>query len=238
MTQFNEGAAALVTGGASGIGAAVVNTLATQGHGTVVVDRDPTVATGPGRTGIVADVSDPMAWREIVEVITAQRVRLVVLAAGVNGGDAGPDLDALDDARIAAIVGVNLTGVVLGVRALAPALAAEGGGTIVVIASGAGLEPFDRDPVYSAAKTGAVAFVRAAAGALAERGVTLVAVCPTTAVDTPMLTPAIRERMRASGRHPTAPTVIATAIVDALGTDTPGAVYAVGADGVLNRVGP
>lgn len=227
-----------MTGGASGIGEAVVGVLAERGISTLIVDRDPTGAERVGRqTGqpfVVADVSSPSDWNRVVTTAPdSPPFGYGVLGAGVNGGDDGADINSLSHERIASIVNVNLTGVVLGVRAMAQELAQSGGGSIVVVSSGAGLEPFPPDPVYSAAKTGAVTFVRAIASALADDGVVLSAVCPVVPVDTPMLTPAVRARIAANGHALMPPEVVAGAIVQALIDAQPGEVFAVGHDGVV-----
>jgi NAD(P)-dependent dehydrogenase (short-subunit alcohol dehydrogenase family) len=73
-----------------------------------------------------------------------------------------------------------------GIRAALPALAAAGGGAIVVTSSLAGIAPNPFDPVYSASKHAIIGLVRSLAPALSESGVTVNAVCPGF-VDTPML---------------------------------------------------
>ena len=167
---------AIVTGGASGIGAALVARL--QREGLDVESLDLT-------TGF--DVSDPEHWESVGPVDVA------CLNAGVLGGPVDPaDID-LDSYRRA--FAVNVDGVVLGVRRLATVM--PRGGRIVCTASLAGLTGMADDPVYTATKHAVVGFVRGVAPRLAERGISINAVCPGI-VDTPMLSPAARERLRAA----------------------------------------
>jgi NAD(P)-dependent dehydrogenase (short-subunit alcohol dehydrogenase family) len=164
---------AIVTGGASGIGAKVVSRLEAEGYDVQVLD----LATG-------FDVSDADAWERVGEVDVG------CLNAGVPGGPADPADVPLEEYRRA--VAVNLDGVVLGVRRLASTMSV--GGQIVVTASLAGLTAMPDDPVYAATKHAVIGFVRSAAPSLARRGITLNAVCPGI-VDTPMLSDVLRRRL-------------------------------------------
>jgi NAD(P)-dependent dehydrogenase (short-subunit alcohol dehydrogenase family) len=155
---------ALVTGGRSGIGAAIVSTLEQQGVDVQVLD----IADG-------FDVSDPSAWEAI------DAVDLACLNAGVVAREA--DLARIDDEQYRRITGVNIDGVVFGVRRLAQVM---DGGAIVVTASLAGLTATQPDPLYALTKHAVVGFVRSAAPQLAERGIRLNMVNPGF-VDTPLL---------------------------------------------------
>lgn len=167
---------ALVTGGASGIGRALVERLEAEGASVRVLD----LADG-------FDVADAAAWE------TVDAVDLACLNAGaVTGVEGVPELS---DERYRRVVGTNCDGVVLGVRRLARVM--EPGGAIVAMASLAGLTTMERDPLYAATKHFVVGFVRSVARQLAERGLTINAVCPAI-VDTPMLGEA-RERARSAG---------------------------------------
>jgi NAD(P)-dependent dehydrogenase (short-subunit alcohol dehydrogenase family) len=157
---------AIVTGGASGIGAAVVRTLEAEGTTTRVLD----LATG-------FDVSDPSAWEGVAAADFA------FLNAGVGG-----DSDSLAGYR--RMLGANVDGVVFGVRRMEQVMAP--GGTIVATASLAGLVPMPADPVYTLTKHAVVGYVRAVAPSLAERGIRINVVCPGFA-DTPIVTPELRE---------------------------------------------
>ena len=168
---------ALVTGGSSGIGAALVARLRHEGFEVESLD----LVTG-------FDVSDPEHWRRV------GAVEVACLNAGVLGGAADPTELALDDYRRA--FAVNVDGVVLGVRRLAGVMPL--GGRIVCTASLAGLTAVPDDPVYAATKHAVVGFVRSVAPALEARGITINAVCPGFA-DTPMVSGTARERLRSAG---------------------------------------
>jgi NAD(P)-dependent dehydrogenase (short-subunit alcohol dehydrogenase family) len=168
---------ALVTGGASGIGAALVARLRAEGYEVRVLD----LTTG-------FDVSDPGDWDAV------EAVDVACLNAGVLGGPADPAELTLEGYRRA--MAVNVDGVVLGVRRLARVM--EPGGRIVCTASLAGLTAVPGDPVYAATKHAVVGFVRSAAPALERRGISINAVCPGIA-DTPMVGGALRERLEEAG---------------------------------------
>ena len=142
------------------------------------------------------DVSDPDAWSSV------EPVELACLNAGVTSAD-----ESVADYR--RVVGVNVDGVVYGVRRLAEVM--EPGSAIVVTASLAGLAPWPGDPVYTLTKHAVLGFVRAAAPGLAERGIRLNAVCPGF-VDTPMTRPH-EGSLREAGFELMPPTQVAEAVL-------------------------
>ena len=164
---------AVVTGGGSGIGAAIVNLLTRRGMQVEVLD----LTTG-------FDVADAAAWE------TVEGVDIACLNAGVLGGPADPA--ELDLERYRRAVAVNVDGVVLGVRRLATVM--PSGSRIVCTASLAGLTEMADDPVYAATKHAVVGFVRSVAPTLARRGIAINAVCPGI-VDTPMVHGVARARL-------------------------------------------
>ena len=168
---------AIVTGGASGIGAALVARLRHEGFAVESLD-------------LVSDfdVSDPGHWGRVGPVEVA------CLNAGVVGGAADPTDLGLDDLRRA--FAVNVDGVVLGVRRLARVMPL--GGRIVCTASLAGLTAVPDDPIYAATKHAVVGFVRSVAPALEARGISINVICPGFA-DTPMVAGAAREHLERAG---------------------------------------
>ena len=120
------------------------------------------------------DVSDPDAWTDV------EPADLVALNAGVVARGDG----SLEDYR--RIMGVNVDGVVFGVRALAPRM--RPGSVFVVTASLAGLVPVPSDPLYALTKHAIIGYTRSVAPELAERGVRINLVCPGI-VRTPMTAP-------------------------------------------------
>jgi NAD(P)-dependent dehydrogenase (short-subunit alcohol dehydrogenase family) len=183
-------AVALVTGGASGIGLAVVRRLAAAGTRVVVADVDQAggaaAAGEAGGTFVATDVGDPDAVQAAVDTAEAAHggLDLVHLNAGITTGTAA--LDRLDLDHYRRVVAVNLDGVVFGIRSALPALRRRGGGAIVATASLAGLTDYPGDPVYSMTKHAVVGLTRTLAAPLAADRVTVNCVCPGFA-DTPML---------------------------------------------------
>ena len=166
-----------MTGGRSGIGAAIVEALERDGVEVRVLD----LADG-------FDVADAHAWEAV------EPVELAFLNAGVITGEG--DLARVSDEQYRRILGVNVDGVVFGVRRLARVL--EAGSAIVVTASLAGLTDMARDPIYALTKHALVGFVRSVAPQLAERGIRINAVCPGV-VDTPLLGDEGRARFAEAG---------------------------------------
>lgn len=190
MTQRYDGAVAVVTGGAQGIGAALAERLASAGARVVVADvRDAAgadVAAAVGGTYVHCDVRDPDEVQRLLATAaeTHGRVDLVFPNAGVRGDS--PLGEAFDLAAYRRAMAVNVDGVVFTVQAALPHLVRAGGGRVVVTASMAGLVPTPIDVAYGATKSAVVGFVRSAAPLLAAQGVTLAAVCPSFA-DTAIL---------------------------------------------------
>lgn len=156
---------ALVTGGASGIGRAIVEALEVDGAEVKVLD----LTTG-------FDVADAAAWSRV------GRVDVAFLNAGVITGEG--DVAKLTDDQYRRALAVNVDGVVLGTRRLAQVMRA--GDAIVATASLAGLTPIESDPIYGLTKHAVVGFVRSVAPQLRERGIRINALCPAWA-DTSLL---------------------------------------------------
>lgn len=179
---------ALVTGGASGIGRAVVERAAHEGASVVVADIDevagPEVATASGGMFVRTDVSVRADLEVAVSRTIEQFGRLDIahLNAGVVTGESNVEQLTEQDYRRA--LGINLDGVVFGVMASVPAMG--GGASIVATASLAGLVPYPGDPIYGLTKHAVVGFVRAVAEQLEPRGITINAICPGF-TDTPIL---------------------------------------------------
>ena len=148
---------ALVTGSAGGIGGAIVRKLSSEGFQVKGLD----LVEG-------FDVTDPEAWEHVGSV------DLACLNAGVLTGD--EDIACVTDDQYRRAVGVNVDGVVFGVRRLARVM--PKGSTIVATASLAGLTAVPDDPIYGLTKHAVVGFVRSVAPKLAERQIRIQAVCP------------------------------------------------------------
>lgn len=229
MGRF-DGKTAVVTGGASGVGAASARLLAEEGAHVVVVDiddRGAAVASEIAGRFVHLDVGDAAAWVALARDLGASGgVHLAHLNAGILAApDAEPFLETPLD-RYAAMVRVNLDGVVLGTRTLGPVMLTSGGGSIVATASLAGLIPYGGDPIYSATKHGVVGFVASVAPQLRRAGVRIHAICP-GGIDTPLVTGRQMLQMAAGGRSVLEPREVAEAVADLLALDDAGVVQTI-----------
>jgi NAD(P)-dependent dehydrogenase (short-subunit alcohol dehydrogenase family) len=219
---------ALITGAASGIGAAVARRLSTGGVRCVLVDLDgegvERLAKEVDGAWLAADVSSEEASQEAVALAERRygRLDLVHLNAGITGR---VDLAEFDLARYRKVVGVNVDGVVFGVQASVPLLARSGGGAIVATASLAGLVAFAGDPIYTMTKHAVVGLVRALAEPLAAQNIRISAVCPGF-TDTPLVAEA-REMFVNAGFPLLTAEDVAAAVESAFYTDTPGTLLIV-----------
>ena len=162
------------------------------------------------------DVSDPRAWESV-----DAPVDLACLNAGVVAGE--PDVGRFTDEQYRHIVGVNVDGVVFGVRRLAQVMDS---GSIVVTASLAGLGPTEHDPLYTLTKHAVVGFVRAAAPQLVRRGIRLNMVNPGF-VDTPMIDAVGRAAFEQAGFPLLRPEDVAYAVLRAASDDESGQAWIV-----------
>jgi NAD(P)-dependent dehydrogenase (short-subunit alcohol dehydrogenase family) len=179
----------LVTGAAGGIGLATARLFAAHGAQVACVDRDADLLhkeCGPlSAIRLPIDVSDPVAVRTSVESAAAAMGGLdgLVNAAGISLKKPFGET-SLDEWR--RVIAVNLDGPFNICSSALPFMRAAGGGTIVNIASGAGLRPLPEFSAYCASKGGLVLFSKALAIDLAADGVRVNAICPGI-VRTPMV---------------------------------------------------
>jgi NAD(P)-dependent dehydrogenase (short-subunit alcohol dehydrogenase family) len=179
-----DGRAALVTGGASGIGAATAALLARQGAIVGIVDRQP--LDGVAHSYEV-DVRDGDAVTAAVNAFADAAGRFDILVNNAGTGDLRP-LHTVDDKVWHRLIDVNLGGTFNGMRAAIPLLLAGGGGAIVNNASVSGMNPTRNEAAYSAAKAGVIALTKS--GAL-EYGPTVRVNCVAPGhVRTPLTAPA------------------------------------------------
>jgi NAD(P)-dependent dehydrogenase (short-subunit alcohol dehydrogenase family) len=159
----------IVTGGASGLGAAVAHAVHEARGTPVVLDLRPPANGFPGR---VVDLADTRAAEAAVDAVVEERGGLggVVTAAGI---DACGKLSEVDTRMWERVVAVNLLGTAAVVRAALPHLE-RSGGRVVTVASTLGLKAVSDATAYCASKFGVVGFTRALAAETAGRvGVTL-----------------------------------------------------------------
>lgn len=171
---------ALVTGGGSGIGAAIARRLAEDGFAVCITGRreEPleAVARETGAVPVVADTGDPAdASRAVADALEAfGNLELLVCNAGVSMGGTVEEqtLDGWD-----AVLRTNLTGAFLAMRAALPALVGSRG-SVVTIASDAGLRAGPASAAYCSAKAGLVMLTQCVALDYGPRGVRANCVCP------------------------------------------------------------
>lgn len=187
------GKVVLITGGASGIGAATARLAASDGATVVLCDVDENngreIADEISGRFVPLDVTSPLSWAQATQDL--EQLDIAILNAGVEFRDPADfkrtadnpgewNLDLYEKAR-----GVNVDGVAFGLHALVPVFERLGGGSITVTASIAGLIPWSPDPIYSMTKWAAVGLVRASATSLRRQNILINAVCP-GGVATPM----------------------------------------------------
>ena len=188
MTGRLEGRVALVTGGASGIGAACVKRFAAEGAIVIGLDLDavaePEWAERGAQRFVAVDVRDEDAIRAAVSSIVEeqQQLDIVVNAAGVEGFGTAIDIDRDEWERV---IGVNLTGTFLVCKHVLPTMVAAKRGSIVNLSSVEGLEAIQSQPAYSASKGGVVLLTRNLAIDFGAAGVRVNCLCPGL-VRTPM----------------------------------------------------
>jgi NAD(P)-dependent dehydrogenase (short-subunit alcohol dehydrogenase family) len=179
MTGQVQGKVALVTGGASGIGAAVAELLAREGASVAVTDIDelngPAVVSGIKKAGHDAlflhqDVTSESRWADVVSEVAKRYGRLDILVSNAGIGIAVPsivDMTLEDWRRQTAI---NLDGVFLSVKHCLPLMRKTGGGSIILMSSLAGLRGAANLSGYCATKGGVRLFAKAIAMECASVG--------------------------------------------------------------------
>jgi meso-butanediol dehydrogenase / (S,S)-butanediol dehydrogenase / diacetyl reductase len=178
MARF-EDKVALVTGASSGIGAATAGLLAAEGATVVGLDL-----AGDGEGVLRTDVTDPGSVAAAVDTVVERhgRLDLAINCAGIMRFGRIEEIDVADWQRHLA---VNLTGPFLVSQAAIPHLL-ETKGSIVSVASIAGVKGQAYTSAYCASKGGVVLFTKSLALELASRGVRVNCVCP-GGVDTPLI---------------------------------------------------
>lgn len=188
MNRF-EGRTALVTGGASGIGAATAARLTAEGAKVAIVDTNielaREVAADLSGVAVQADVSDPTAAAAAAAECEAALGPIDVL---VN--NAGTDIPGFFTKTTPemwdVVLGINLVGTLAFTHALLPGMQERRRGAIVNVASEAGRTGSPGNAVYSAAKAGVIGFTRAIAKEVARYSVRCNAVAPGP-IETPLL---------------------------------------------------
>lgn len=195
------GKVALVTGGASGLGAETARVLAREGAAVMLTDRDPAgeavalaIEAAGGKAAFAPqDVALEEDWQRVVAATVARFGKLDVLVnnAGIAGGQF--DLMTADLATWRQMMAVNLDGVFLGLRHAGPAMAAAGGGSVINLSSILGKVGMAGAAHYCASKGGVKLLTKAAAIEWAPLGIRVNSVHPGF-IDTPMVSNALHDR--------------------------------------------
>jgi 3alpha(or 20beta)-hydroxysteroid dehydrogenase len=192
MNRLN-GAVAIVTGGAQGMGASHVRGLVAEGAKVVIGDVNEEQGSalaaelGPDALFSKLDVTSEASWRETIE--RAENafgpVSILVNNAGIVQFKPWTATTLEEWHRV---IDVNLTSQFIGIREVVPSMAKTGsGGVIINISSTAGLQGYAYEPAYVASKWGVRGLTKAAALEFAPQGIRVVSVHPGV-IETPMTT--------------------------------------------------
>jgi len=195
---------ALVTGGASGFGRAIAQSLQDAGARVAVVDVnaelvDRTAAElGPDALGIQADVRSSAAVRAAVDQATAAFGGLDTLVVSAGVFDMG-ELETVSEERWDRTLDVNLKGAFLVTQAAMPHLRASGRGRVVMISSDAGKRGFSALAPYTASKFGLNGLMESIAAEVAKDNVTVNCLCPVGCPTTGMGQEVLAEKIARTG---------------------------------------
>ncbi|GGH27866.1 alcohol dehydrogenase [Alsobacter metallidurans] len=191
-----DGRIALITGGASGLGAATARAFVREGARVMIADIDEGRAAelarelGDGAAFVPCDHTDRGQTEAAVAATLAAFGALDILHNNAGGPFAGP-VESADDAVLARVIGVNLVGVFKMTQSALPALRESAarrphGASILFTSSLQGIKARPNYTVYTASKHGVVGLVKGLALELAPANIRVNAICPTV-TETPML---------------------------------------------------
>jgi NAD(P)-dependent dehydrogenase (short-subunit alcohol dehydrogenase family) len=190
-TDF-EGRIALITGGASGIGAACARRFLSGGGRVAILDLDPgrvqaaAEELGGGALGVEGDVTRSADLDAAVARVESELGGLDVLVCSAGIAGASLRTTDVDDAEWGRVLAVNTTGVFYANRAALPGMVSRGYGRIVNLASVAGKEGNPMAAAYSPAKAAVIGLTKAIGKDVATTGVLVNCIAPSP-VETPML---------------------------------------------------
>lgn len=201
-----EGKIALVTGGGTGIGAAIAEALASQGAKTAIAARNPArlretqealESAGRAALAVAMDIrKKDEVEKGVAKIVEAWGpLHILVNNAGISGLTA---IDDPDDARWYDIIDTNLSGTYLVTKEVLKQMKDNSGGRIVNVSSVLGKFGVPGYSAYCTAKHGVIGFTRALALEVVDRGITVNAICPGW-VETEMARRGIRESAARDG---------------------------------------
>ncbi|HUI52583.1 MAG TPA: 3-hydroxybutyrate dehydrogenase [Terriglobales bacterium] len=204
-----KGKTALITGGASGIGYAIAESLAKAGANFVISDLDPAAgeaalsrlqAIGPAGAFVAGDVSSPQDTRRMVDASVAKFGRLDILVNNAGLQFVSPVVEFPEE-RWNQLIGVILTGTFLCTKYALPHMIQQNWGRVINIASLHGKVASPFKAAYISAKHGVIGFTKVVALEVAQHHITCNAICPAY-VRTPLVEKQIQDQAKRHGISP------------------------------------
>ena len=186
-----QGKSAIVTGGGSGFGAAIVALFAAEGARVLVADingaaAEEVAARTPGAVAVACDVTQDEDTRRMIETATGAFGRLDVLVNNAGVSHWNQKLTEVSEADFDRVYAVNVKSLYWAAKHAVPVMAAQGGGSIVNTASTAGLRPRPGLCWYNGSQGACITITKSMAVELAPLKIRVNALCP-VAGETPLL---------------------------------------------------
>jgi 3-hydroxybutyrate dehydrogenase len=193
-----DGRHAVVTGGGTGVGAAIARALHKAGASVTILGRTESSLRAQDLPYQICDVTDAAAVARAFDSARAAQGAVDIVIANAGAAQSVP-FHKMTPETLAAMLSVNLVGVVNAFQVGLADMKAQGRGQLIAVASTAGLKGYPYASAYCAAKHAVVGLVRSLALELGPSGVTANALCPGF-VDTPLLERSLQTIMSQTGR--------------------------------------